>query len=133
MSLNEVAKRRHVHVERWAGLAPTVLSTTLMLVCCGDGAHGRLEPIVGWDLEYTGDCIGSDIAATTGSATPDPMRCATQIDDGLIAVCWDQTTYVNAGMSGPWCTYKSRLSGSCDGGPNDGYVFRCDQPLTTGQ
>ena len=114
-------------------VSSSLLCSILVLACCGDGEHGRLEPIIGWDLDYTGDCIGSDFAATSGSATPDPTRCATPTDDGLIAVCWDQTTYVNAGMSGPWCTYKSRLSGNCDGGPNLGYVFRCDQPVTTGQ
>ena len=76
-----------------AAVASALLCSMLILVCCGDGGHGRLEPIVGWDLDYTGDCTGSDIAATTGSATPDPTRCATPTDDGLIAVCWDQTTY----------------------------------------
>jgi hypothetical protein len=86
------------------------------------------EAMPGWHLHYVSDCNGGDFAATTGSDHPDSAYCGDHSQEGTLAVCWDQTTYTNAEMAGPWCTYKAPPGNTCNGGSNVGLVYICYQP-----
>jgi hypothetical protein len=97
-----------------------------ILFACSDTSLPH--PELGWWQPKTADCAGSDIASTTGSATPDPTRCASNTDNGLTAVCWDQLTYTNPTMSGPWCTFKNVPVSECSGGAHPGLVFERYRP-----
>jgi hypothetical protein len=103
----------------------------LAALSCGE-RHRSVGPpdgldAPGWQSSYVSDCDGSDFDQSTG-ATPAVDRCANQLQDATIAVCWDQFTYTNPAMPGPWCTYK-RLNGqTCNGGSNSGRVYTCWQP-----
>jgi hypothetical protein len=100
--------------------------TLSLLVACSDATLPHMPP--GWWQPKIADCDGGDVGATTGSAAPDPDRCASLSDNGLVAVCWDQVSYANPAMAGPWCTYKDRPVSNCSGGSHPGLVFECYRP-----
>lgn len=82
----------------------------------------------GWLFSYVSDCNGNDYDQSVGSANPSADRCAERSQAGNIAVCWDQVTYTNPAMPGPWCTYKQLNGQTCNGGSAAGRVSICAQP-----
>jgi hypothetical protein len=86
---------------------------------------------LGWVLVRIGDCSGTDraIGYSTGSDTPVDGDC-THAENGLAAVCWDQTTYHNELVPGtaPGCTYKTITAASCTDGTRPGRLYVCNRP-----
>ncbi len=89
--------------------------------CTGGASPGQMytcvpsapaAPITGWESVGLGDCLGHDVAGTSGP-NPDPTKCSTSFA-GNTAICW--TT---------GCTYKSVPTGSCTGGAHPGQMYTC--------
>src|SRR5262249_47862876 len=87
--------------------------------------------VSGWSFVRIDDCTGNDqaIGYSTGSDLPVLADC-THATNGLAAVCWDQSTYVNSLIPGSaqGCTYKTVTAASCTGGTRPGYVYVCNAP-----
>lgn len=101
-----------------------------------DGALDRADAAtdvapLGWVLVRIGDCSGTDraIGYSTGSDTPVDGDC-THAENGLAAVCWDQTTYHNELIPGTaaGCTYKTIAAASCTDGTRPGRLYVCNRP-----
>lgn len=94
-------------------------------------ADGGAEAATGWVFVRIGDCTGTDqpIGYSTGSDVPVLGDC-NAADNGVAAVCWDQTTYLNSEVPGsaPGCTYKTVQATSCSGGIHPGYLYVCVAP-----
>ncbi|HEY5373990.1 MAG TPA: hypothetical protein VIK01_09895 [Polyangiaceae bacterium] len=95
------------------------------------GSGGNAGAPTGWVYVRIGDCPGTDsaIGYSTGTDIPVAGDC-TPAQNGLAAVCWDQTTYTNTLIPGsqPGCTYKTISEATCTGGIRPGYLYVCNQP-----
>ena len=97
-----------------------------------DGADGATDVLpLGWVFVQIGDCPGTDrsIGYSTANDTPVDGDC-THAENGLAAVCWDQTTYHNELIPGtaPGCTYKTISESTCTGGTRPGRLYVCNRP-----
>jgi hypothetical protein len=97
----------------------------------GGGGGGGGAPALGWVLVRIGDCPGTDraIGYSTTNDVPVEADC-THAENGLAAVCWDQTTYHNELIPAmaPGCTYKTISADACSGGTRPGYLYVCNRP-----
>lgn len=86
-----------------------------------DAAANPNQPSIStnWELVRTGDCEGSDVGSS-GGPLPQEAMCS---DAGLMAVCWDGTTYRNGDTA--WCTYKRKDINQCGGGKATGLLYSC--------
>jgi hypothetical protein len=110
---------------RWAGLA------VVALVGCATDYHPGNPVQPGWLNRGSGQCFvedagGPGVTYSTGSDQPSSDACAPG-QGGLVAVCWDQTTFPNPSVQGPACGYQDAGLVSCFKGLPPGNVYVCNQ------
>ncbi len=101
----------------------TTLTWTLADSTTGGGGGGGAGYY--WQPVGVADCTGQDEpGGTTPTDIPDNTKCnAGNLNN--VAVCWDQTTHSNPGVTGTACTYKSVDQYACIGGSYPGYMYQC--------